>query len=197
VVLLNTHHEERLHAEPAIMEREQVMLVRELDHFLNLVQQQAQQQQQQQQQQHTEAAAAGMLPAGVRPCAVLAYTHRRAVVLAIGGVCCEFAAGHRVSYAASCALCVWPSSSLQSCCWQRTILKQACRLPRTGGCGALLLPEYCQQVFPRYVVQLQQLLAQQARGDAAAADSLGQLVTWRVGLVLRLAPVPLAVAWCQ
>lgn len=52
VVLLNTHHEERLHSDPAIMAREQAMLVRELDSFTRLVEQQHGQQ-----GQHTDAAA--------------------------------------------------------------------------------------------------------------------------------------------
>lgn len=55
-----------------------------------------------------------------------------------------------------------------------------------GGCAALLLPDYCQQVFPRYVAQLQQLLAQQSQGHAAATESLTQLVTWRVSAAAQL-----------
>ena len=50
-----------------------------------------------------------------------------------------------------------------------------------AGFGALRLQMYCQDVFPRYIARLQQLLAQQQAGDVAAASGLEQLVTWRVG----------------
>ncbi len=68
------------------------------------------------------------------------------------------------------------------CCMHGSLLLAA----PAGGCATLLLPDYCQQVFPRYVAQLQQLLAQQAQGDGGAPDSLAQLVTWRVSGALQL-----------